>query len=379
MANSRQPNPEPPRKSVIIILAAIVLVLGVVLVLVLPPPAARRSKTGHATDESAQSTAPASPETPPARVPPREVIASAPVSAVPQARPQPQAASPYARQLVNALVQLNMTNGALTPEKLAAWQQALQQLTNAGPAAVPAIREFLQTKQAANFDTLGGTPVVGESSLRLAMLDALAKIGGPEAVALSADTLRSTIDPREIATLARNLEQLAPGEYRTASVDAARAALAEALSGKLPGADVAGLFTVLQQYAGSDALQDFQNASGRWTYYSAIALGGLPDGAGIPALTQMAQPDSANRNTRSAALQVLAQMSPDSPEARAAFLEQAKTDLPAATWIKIGSLLSGEQFQLGSRADSDVPEAAVKSTYKLPNQTFFTTSVLDRL
>jgi len=28
---------------------------------------------------------------------------------------------------------------------------------------------------------------------------------------------------------------------------------------------------------------------------------------------------------------------------------------------------------------SDVPEAAVKSTYKLPNQTFFTTSVLDRL
>src|SRR5437660_468854 len=247
MANSRQPNPEPPRKSVITVLAAIVLVLGVVLVLVLRPSSSRRSKTEPATDESAQPVTPA----------------------------------------------------------------------------------------------------------------ALAKIGGPEAVALSADTLRSTINPREITTLARNLEQLAPGEYRTASVDAARAALAEALSGKLPGADVAGLFTVLQQYAGSDALQDFQNASGRWTYYSAIALGGLADGAGIPALTQMAQPDSANRNTRSAALQVLAQMSPDSLGARAAFLEQAKTDLPAATWIKIGSLLSGEQFQLGSRADSDVPEAAV--------------------
>src|SRR5438067_8294056 len=168
MANSRQPNPEPPRKSVITILAAVVLVLGVILVLVLRPSSSRRGKTEPATDESAQSITPSS-EAPPAPVPPREVIASAPVSAVPQASPQPQPASPYARQLVNALVQLNMTNGALTPEKLAAWQQALQQLTNAGPAAVPAIREFLQTKQDANFDTLGGTPVVGESSLRLAM------------------------------------------------------------------------------------------------------------------------------------------------------------------------------------------------------------------
>src|SRR5207302_4160841 len=122
MANSRQPNSEPPRKSVITVLAAIVLVLGVVLVLVLRPSSSLRSKTETATDESAQSASPASSEAPPAPVPPREVIASAPVSAVPQAPPQPQSASPYARQLVNALVQLNMTNGALTPEKLAAWQ-----------------------------------------------------------------------------------------------------------------------------------------------------------------------------------------------------------------------------------------------------------------
>src|SRR5438132_12859393 len=156
MANSRQPITDRPRKSLIPVLAAIVLVLGVVLVLVLRPSSSRRSKTEPATDESAQTLTPPAPETPRAPVPPREVIASAPVSAVPQAPPQPQPASPYARQLVNALVQLNMTNGALTPEKLAAWQQALQQLTNAGPAAVPAIREFLQTKQDANFDVLGG-------------------------------------------------------------------------------------------------------------------------------------------------------------------------------------------------------------------------------
>src|SRR5205807_4354676 len=85
------------------------------------------------------------------------------------------------------------------------------------------------------------------------------------------------------------------------------------------------------------------------------------------------------RNSRSAALQVLAQMAPDSAEARAAFLQQAKTDLPSATWIKIGSLLSGEQLQIGNRADTDIPDTAVKSTYRLPNQNFFTTSILDRL
>jgi len=382
MSESQQSKSEPPRKSVIIILG--VIVLGLVLVLVLRrssshPNLETASTTSNGTTANNETVAPSS-EAPPVPASPREVIASAPVSAVPPVQTQTAPpASPFARQLVNGLVQVNMTNGPLTPEKLAAWQQALQQLTNAGPAAVPAIREFLQTKQDANFDSLGGAAVVGEPSLRLAMVDALAKIGGPEATALLADTLRATTNPREIAAIAANLERLVPGDYRTAAVDAARAALAEAASGKLPGTDVAALFTVLQQYAGADALQDFQNANRQWSYYSAIALGGIPDGAGIPALTQMAQPDSANRNSRSAALQVLAQMAPDSAEARAAFLEQAKTDLPPATWIKIGALLSGEQLQIGNRDDAGVPDSAVKSTYRLPNQNFFTTSVLERL
>ena len=151
MGDSHQPNSEPPRKSVIIILAAIVLVLGVILVLVLRPSSLFRSKTETATDESAQSVSPAAPEAPPAAVPPREVIASAPVSAVPPiAQPQtaPQA-SPYARQLVNALVQLNMTNGALTPEKLAAWHRAA---ADAQPEPVqrvalsPEVREVIAGK-----------------------------------------------------------------------------------------------------------------------------------------------------------------------------------------------------------------------------------------
>ena len=294
-------------------------------------------------------------------------------------------ASPYARQLVAALAQSNITNGPLTPEKLAAWQSTIQQLTNAGPGVIPAIREFLQTKQDAMFDSLGGSATLGQPSLRLAMLDALSKIGGPEAVALTGETLRSTTDPREIATLARNLEQQAPGEFRQTAVDSARAALNDAIAGKLSNTDVAALFSVLQAYGGADVASDLQNAKGRYTYYSAIALAGLPDGAGVPGLTEMAQDLSPGaRTTRSAALQSLAQLAADSPAAREAFLQQASNgSLPAATWIKISALLGGEQLQLGGQPDSGIPETGERkvSTYHLAggNQNFYTTSIVDKL
>jgi hypothetical protein len=293
--------------------------------------------------------------------------------------------SPYTRELVAGLVQLNLTNGPLTPEKLAAWQQKLQQLTNAGPAAIPAIREFLQSKLDSSFDSIGGAAVAGQASLRLSMLDALSSIGGPEAMALTADTLRSTVDPREIAVLARNLEQQAPGEYRGMALDAARAALAQAASGKMGGVDVGALFGILQQYGGANAVPDLQELTGKWTYYSAIALGGLPDGAGIPALVQMAQDSSSggSRVKSSAAMQMLAQLAPDSPQASAAFLEQVRSgQIAPVTWIKIGALLGGEQLQIGTDTANGLPPGTrTVSTYNMKGseQNFSTVSVLDSL
>jgi len=386
------PSPQQPiRKSVAILL--IVLLLGLVagvLAYVVHHREHSRATTSNPEASASLSTPDTNPG--PAALAPESAdpapVANAPVppvkplvqnTAVPAAVPE---APPRTRQLISALVQLNMPNGPLTPEKLSSWEQNLQQLTNSGTAGIAAIREFLQTKANANFDSSGAS-LLGEPSLRLALLDALAKIGGPEATALAADTLHSTTDPQEIAALARMLEVQAPGQYRQAALDSARAALAEASAGKLGNTDVGALFTVLQQYGGAEALPDLQSATGRWGYYGAISLAGLPDGAGIPALTQMAQDSSAGaRVRRSAALQALAQLAPDSADARAVLLDQTQNgQIPAATWIKISSLLGGEQLQIGLGGDpaSVSPQTQPRSTYTLGNQNFSTVSILERL
>jgi len=157
--------------------------------------------------------------------------------------------------------------------------------------------------------------------------------------------------------------------------------LAQLREGNPGNADVGALFDVLTRYGGADALQDLQDVKGRWTYYSAIALSQLPEGKGIPALIAMAQDGGGNSAyTRSAALQMLAQWSSDSVEARNALLEQTRSgQLGAATWIKIGNILGGEQFFIGSKGETGLapmPERPV-STYHLTsgNQNFYTVTV----
>jgi len=234
--------PEAVRKPVLIAVLLVVLALG--------GAAAYYFSHHHAAKEVAVQE-PEVAEPAPSQNPPNATSqTAAPIASQITPPPSPPAAAPqptYADKIVSALVQLNMTNGPLTQEKLAAWQSTLQQLTNAGPAAIPAIRQFLASKQDMRFDSVGGSAALGQASLRLSMIDALSKIGGPEALATTGEALRSATDPREIAILARSLEQQAPGEYKQAAVDAARAALADAMAGKLSNVDVAGLFSVLQQ------------------------------------------------------------------------------------------------------------------------------------
>lgn len=385
-------NTQPVRKSVSIALVLVLVVaIGALLAYILRPPgqsqdAAVTSRTDQqgdratgASDRAVRTPANAT-EAKPNQPPPRSLPAP-PVATTPNT----PAVSPEVRGVINSLVQLNLTNGPLTPEKLATWQKNLQQLTNSGPAAVPAIREFLQSKQDMSFETIGGSAAVGHASMRMAMFDTLVKIGGPEAMLALGESLRSTREPREIGYLARNLEQLAPGEYAEPAVESARAALADAQAGKLGKTDVAALFGVLQDYGGASAVQDLIDTKGRWTYYSAIALGGLSEGAGVPGLVQMAQDTSpSGRVNRSAALQVLAQMATDSPAARQALLDQARTSqIHTAIWMKMSVLLGGEQLLLGGGPDTGLAptEGPRASSYHISggNQNFYTTSILDKL
>jgi hypothetical protein len=140
------------------------------------------------------------------------------------------------------------------------------------------------------------------------LLDALAQIGGPEAVTAFTGVLQSTADPKEIAKIGAYLEQAEPGTHRAEVIEAARQALTMAGEGKLPDRDVAPLFEVFQQYGDAGLAQELTRNSKQWNYYSMFTLARLPDDAGIPTLVQIATGDLAvGGGARVPALQMLAE------------------------------------------------------------------------
>ncbi len=254
------------------------------------------------------------------------------------ARPEPTA---YTRQLVSTLSRLDQAGVPLTPELAVQWKQSLQELVEQRAAGVPAILEFLQKNTDVNFGATD-SQLVGYSSARNAMFDALKQIGGAEGLQGTLAAFEGTGDPREVLTLARNIESMAPGEHRQELMNAARQTLAMAAEGQLQGYDVGPIFEVFQLYGDPTVTTDLQKALGQWQYYSAIALARLPEGAGIPTLIQMAQGGS----SRDIALEMLAQTALQYPDARAAFLEQVRADkISPRHWPYLASVLGGDQYQ----------------------------------
>lgn len=134
----------------------------------------------------------------------------------------------------------------------------LVRLGEAGPGAIPAIRDFLRAStdtvypevrhregfrgasaigdpgQTSAFggdgDGLEALQFVSPPTLRIGLFDAVREIGGERAERLLAETLRTATDGREVAYLARLLEDMAPGKYR----DLALMAAAELLENPSP-------------------------------------------------------------------------------------------------------------------------------------------------
>ena len=381
MPEPLKPPQEPARKSVLVVIAIVgLLAVGVVLVLKNSGSGGPPVPTEPASppqNELAVRPAPAAPTLDERTDVPRPTSAPSMAASKPSSARRGPEPSAYTRELVSALTRIDLSKGEITSEQAVAFKQALFSLTQGGAESVPAVREFLEKNIDLDLSAVKGGEQLGVSSLRLALLDALAAIGGPEAIALCAQTLQSTYDPREISQLARSLEAHAPERYRQLAVEAARAALSVAVGGKLEGRDVGPLFNVLTQYGGANAISDLQGANSQWRYYSAIALASLPDSAGVPALIQMADGTGPISGSRSVALQMLAQAAAQSPEARAVLLEQARLDkIPTATWITIGSLLEGHVFQIGSPGLDGNPSHAAQpnmKTYHLqtPKQDFY--------
>jgi hypothetical protein len=309
---------------------------------------------------------------PPAAIPSigRAVSSAQPAAA--RAEPSPQT-----RQLVASLTNLDLSHGPITREQAQQWKEGLQNLTQQGVTAVPAIREFLEQNQDLNFAAVSGGELLGQSSVRAALFDVLQQIGGPEATALMLQTLQTTALPSEIALLARNLEQQAPGQYRQETLNAVNEVLSMAEKGQLAGWDVGALFQVLQNYGDATTAAALAQLQSKWNYYATMALAGLPGGEGVPSLIRQAQDAAAAPGGRGAlAFQMLDQMAAEYPDAGAALLEQARhNQISDAVWRKIAAGLAGDQYQIGmpSELSALTPILPGLKTYHIEsgNQNFY--------
>jgi hypothetical protein len=289
---------------------------------------------------------------------------------------QPAELAPLVRQLFPGLTNLDLSHG-ITGEQAVQFRQGFQALAAQGAPALPAIREFLDR----NLDLAFGPEAAdsaGAASLRAGLLDALRQIGGPEALDLSREVLRNTTDPLEIALLARNLEEAAPGQYTQEAVDAARNALATLVQDHATNVDAAPLFQALQTYGGTAVTEDLARAASQWNYYAAIALADLPSGQGIPALIQLAQdPAGLETGANKFTLQMLAQVACKYPDAAAALVElAARNQITDAAWLSVAGGLGGDQYQFSRQLPQNtlaVPpgSSATISTSAGGSQTFY--------
>jgi len=286
----------------------------------------------------------------------------------------------YTRDLIASLTNIDTSTGRLTPEQASRIRQSFQGLVVQGTAAIPAIRTVLDQKTDLSFGK-GSGDSIGAPSLRTCLMETLRQIGGPEAVEAAHQALQNTSDPLEIALLTRNLEEAAPGQYRQDALQANLSALSAAGQGQLTNSDVGPLFQALQAYGGSNSIAELMGLAPKYGYYASMALAGLPSGAGIPALTQMAQDTSeSGTGNRQFALQMLAQASGRYSDAGAALVDLSRQNqVPDTAWSSIAAVLGGQQFQFTRDYPANMfatLDGSDLRTYRQPNgnQNFISTT-----
>ena len=181
----------------------------------------------------------------------------------PMATPAPTTVKPLKAtpaEMVARLRELRIPPGAGQSRAARMAIHEFEELIAAGPAALPAIREFLARNEDIDFAVVqgrGGRGSVPDEfvlppSLRFGFFDVVKLIGGAEAEKLLADTLATTGRGAELAWLARALQGLAPNKYREVALAATRELLARPSPAK-PGSpldlnDRDHLFSVLAMY-----------------------------------------------------------------------------------------------------------------------------------
>ena len=286
----------------------------------------------------------------------------------------PETALP-AQQLIAKIAQMDLRRGPLKPEQADELKAKLKELIQQGPAGLPAIQAFLEQHEDISFGREGGK-LVGAASLRAGLLEALKEIGGPEALDISRQVLKDTSDAHEIATIARNLEAVEPGQHRQEILDATRQTLSRVTDNEAGDKEVGPLFQMLQSYGDANVVNDLEKLAPKWNYYASLALAGLPDGKGVTSLTRLAGGTAeGGAAAREVALEVLAQISTQNPEASSSLLSLAQQKkIPDSAWNSIAEGLGGNQIQFNNEVAGDSGAQGLGVTYHHMvggNQTFY--------
>ena len=144
--------------------------------------------------------------------------------------PSATVAMPDAAVLIAQLASLQPTGSRAQRQAL----MLLEQLSQMGTPALPALREFFSSGKDVIYDASGKGPrdvkaladALLPVTLRMALFQVVAQIGGPDAEQLLAETMGRSGRAVEVALLTQWLETLAPGKYRDNALVAARELLA---------------------------------------------------------------------------------------------------------------------------------------------------------
>ncbi|MDB6129102.1 MAG: hypothetical protein JWM04_209 [Verrucomicrobiales bacterium] len=170
------------------------------------------------------------------------------------------ASTPAARRVTSAEIMeklkgMRVGSGPQRNQSLRQVVHLLETLVEQGTESIDPIKTFLALNQdvgystAANSETLAAdsaartrvfttikvsTDFLVPPSLRLGLMSALKEIGGPEAQKVLAGVLSTSGRGVEVASLARILEEMAPGVYRDVALSAAKDLLANPLAVQNP-------------------------------------------------------------------------------------------------------------------------------------------------
>ncbi|HYG36516.1 MAG TPA: hypothetical protein VEC99_17110 [Clostridia bacterium] len=225
---------------------------------------------------------------------------------------------------------LSLTNSSQRTAGLRTVIQQLENLVDAGPEAVPAIRDYLRQGVDRQFGGRGER--LAPSSLRSGLFSVLQRIGGPEAEQTLLEALNATQSGPELRQLAQLLEDMAPGKYREASIARAHelAVQATSLAGDRGRQQREAAYEVLgragDQSLAASAQGELITSSGKLDETALRYLTRALGDQSFPILQQaLADPRLKDRDDKEELVEAIADRMNESPQAKLA-LQQIAMD-----------------------------------------------------